>query len=74
MEHNSDGLHDTFPHMTHIHFISNFTGTSRKNSFQSVPPHKNRPVFNSLGPKIILWILSTNHARKTFLGKVIGIV
>lgn len=60
------GFMTLVPHMTHILFISNFTGTSRKNSFQSVPPHKNRPVFNSSGPKIFLWILSTNHPRKTF--------
>lgn len=63
------GFMTLVPHMTHILFISNFTGTSRKNGFQSVPPHKNRPVFNSSGPKIILWILSTNQPRKTFLAK-----
>lgn len=68
------GFMTLVPHTTHILFISNFTGTSRKNGFQSVPPHKNRPVFNSLRPKIILWILSTNHARKMFLAKVIGIL
>lgn len=67
------GFMTLVPHLTHILFISNFTGTSKKSGFQSVPPHKNRPVFNSSGPKIILWILSTNHPRKTFPAKVIEI-
>lgn len=54
MKYNSDGLHDTCPSYDTHFFISNFIGTRRKNCFQSVPPHKNRPVFNSSGPKIIL--------------------
>ena len=67
------GFMTLVPHLTHILFISNFSGTSKENGFQSVPPHKNRPVFNSSEPEIILWILSTNHPRKTFLAKVIEI-
>lgn len=73
MKYNSDGVHDTRPSSDTHSFHFQFHWNSKKNGFQSVPPHKNRPVFNSSGPEIILWILSTNHPRKTFLAKVIEI-